>query len=85
MPRTLIPLKPDSKLFDRTLLLGLEEIAMYLRVKPTTVRRWYRKHALPLAKTPAGVTLTSTELIDQWIMARHRVQVARDAEMGKAL
>lgn len=60
--------------YDRTLLIGLNEIAEYLQVSPQTVRRWHRLHGFPMCKKPDGEHISSTALVDDWIQARGIVQ-----------
>jgi excisionase family DNA binding protein len=72
------------RLADR-LLHGLDEIACYLRVSRRTVYRWIEDIGLPAMQTPARTWITSTRLIDQWILALSQLQwKARQAEKGKA-
>lgn len=60
----------DIPPYDRTLLYGVDEIAAYMRLKPTTVRRYIRKQSLPAGKMPRGQWFTSTALIDVWCLSR---------------
>lgn len=55
---------------DRTLLRGMSAVSKYTQYSLSTIRRWTRQHALPLGKLPDGTWVTSTELIDRWILAR---------------
>jgi len=55
------------------ILRGLDEIAHYLRVSRRTVCRWIEEIGLPAMQTPAGTWITSTRLIDQWILATNQV------------
>jgi excisionase family DNA binding protein len=61
------------RLADR-LLHGLDEIACYLRVSRRTVYRWIEDLGLPAMQTPARTWITSTRLIDQWILAVSQFQ-----------
>ena len=51
------------------ILHGLDDIARYLRVSRRTVYRWIEDIGLPAMQTPARTWITSTRLIDQWILA----------------
>jgi len=57
------------------LLHGLDEIGGYLRVHRRTAWRWIHEQALPAMQTPAGTWITSTHLIDLWILAANQVQM----------
>jgi hypothetical protein len=59
------------KRYDRTLLYGLPVICDYLGCNPTTLRSWVRKHSFPAAKLPNGCWMSSTQLIDNWIVSRN--------------
>jgi excisionase family DNA binding protein len=50
-------------------LKGLDEIAGYLRISRRTACRWVHQHALPAMQSPAGTYITTTSLIDLWIIA----------------
>jgi hypothetical protein len=77
MPRLKGQLKtlpePAQKLLehDRSLLYGMPKICAYMGCSDTTLRSWVRKHAFPAAKMPNGAWVTSTELIDRWILSRN--------------
>lgn len=60
----------DTK-YDRTLLYGLPQIAAYMGYSVQTIHRWIRKEAFPVGKLPEGVWMTSTEMIDRWLMVRN--------------
>ena len=63
----------DTK-YDRTLLWGAKGVAEYIGYAPITVRRWSKRHGLPLCKLPDGRLISSTQLVDDWFMARWRIQ-----------
>lgn len=63
-------------------LKGLDEIGRYLRVHRRTVWRWVRDYALPAMKGPSGAYITTTSLIDLWVLACWRQQ--RPAKNGEA-
>jgi excisionase family DNA binding protein len=50
-------------------LLALDQIAAYLQVHRRTAWRWVHEHGLPAMQTPAGTWMTTTTLIDLWILA----------------
>ena len=56
-------------------LWGLDDIARYMHVSRRTVRRWIDDISLPAAQTPAGTWITTTHLIDQWILAMNQAQM----------
>ena len=64
-------------------LHGLDEIGRYLRVSRRTAFRWIHELAIPAMQTPAGTWITTTSLIDLWIIAAS--QVRRDVQKGKTL
>jgi hypothetical protein len=51
------------------ILRGLDEIGRYLKVSRRTVGRWLRELSLPAMQGPSGAYMTSTALIDIWIIA----------------
>jgi len=55
---------------DRTLIQGLSAVTKYTGYSLSTIRRWAKHHAFPIGKLPDGSWITSTELIDRWILAR---------------
>lgn len=56
--------------YDRQLIHGAERIASYLGVTLSTLHRWRKYQSLPVSKFPGGCLVTSTELIDRWLLAR---------------
>jgi hypothetical protein len=67
--------KSETK-YDRTILYGLSDIAKYVDFSIGTVRRWKRREGFPMAKLPNGVYMSSTELVDRWVLARAAVENA---------
>jgi excisionase family DNA binding protein len=61
------------KLADQV-LHGLDEIASYLKVSRRTTRRWIDDIGLPAFQLPSRAWMTSTRLIDQWILAASSLQ-----------
>jgi hypothetical protein len=59
------------------ILHGLDEIAAYLRVSRRTAQRWTQSLALPTMQSPSGLYMTSTALIDLWILSVRNVQNGR--------
>ncbi len=57
--------------WDRTILYGAKDICSYMGFSEFTLRAWIKKHSFPVAKMPNGNWLTSTQLIDDWIVARN--------------
>jgi hypothetical protein len=57
--------------YDRCLLYGATQISDYMGCNPSTLRSWIRNHAFPAAKMPNGAIVSSTELIDRWILSRN--------------
>lgn len=56
---------------DRTLLYQVKEIASYMGCSDFTVRAWIRRHGFPAGKMPNGSWVSSTALIDLWILSRN--------------
>ena len=50
-------------------LSGLDAIGRYLHVSRRTAWRWIQELAVPAMQTPAGTWITTTSLIDLWILA----------------
>jgi hypothetical protein len=59
---------------DDHVLSNLDNIAAYLQVSRRTASRWVHDFGLPAMQTPAGTWITTTRLIDQWILAVAKVQ-----------
>ena len=56
--------------YDRTLLYGASQICDYMRCSQSTLRSWVKRHAFPAVKMPNGSWVSSTQLIDDWIIGR---------------
>ena len=54
---------------DTRTMVGLDQIAQYLQVHRRTAWRWVHEYGLPAMQTPAGTWMTTTSLIDLWIVA----------------
>jgi hypothetical protein len=50
------------------ILRGLDQIAGYLQISRRTACRWIESQALPAMRSPAGTYMTSTALVDLWII-----------------
>jgi excisionase family DNA binding protein len=50
-------------------LKGLEQIAAYLQISKRTAYRWIASYSLPAMQTPARTWLSTTSLVDLWILA----------------
>lgn len=59
------------------LLIGMREIAAYVGRSPRTIYRWMHNGGLPVAPLPSGERATSRNLIDNWLLARARVEEDR--------
>jgi len=55
-------------------LRGLDQIAAYCQVSPRTIRRWIDKHAFVAIRGPSAGYMTTTSLIDLWLLAYHSCQ-----------
>jgi hypothetical protein len=65
---------------------GVRSICRYLHIGPATFYGWIRAHGFPATRTPEGRWITSTALIDGWILARVESQkLTREAETTDAL
>jgi hypothetical protein len=60
----------DTK-YDRTLLYGLPAIGAYMGYSVRTIGRWIHREGFPAGKLPEGVWMSSTELVDRWLMTRN--------------
>jgi Helix-turn-helix domain len=58
-------------------LKGLDQIAAYLQVSRRTAWRWIDRHALPAMQTPARTWMTTTSLIDLWIISANSLRHGR--------
>lgn len=57
-----------------TLLRGLDEIARYLKISRRTAWRWIKHYGLPAMQSPGAVWMTTTSLIDLWILSCGHIQ-----------
>ncbi len=57
--------------YDRCLLYGAAAICAYMGFSQSTLRSWIKHQAFPVAKMPDGRWVTSTQLIDNWIVSRN--------------
>ena len=55
---------------ETVLITGLDEIGIYVGRHRNTVAQWIRVHGFPASRLPNGRYVTSTALIDSWILAR---------------
>jgi hypothetical protein len=51
-----------------TILVGMSEICTYMRIPIQTAYRWMGDYQLPVGWRPDGVRVTSTALLDAWII-----------------
>ena len=58
-------------------LTGLDEIGRYLHVHRRTAWRWIQTQFIPAMQTPAGTWITTTNLIDLWVLAASEARWAR--------
>ncbi|MDE2483859.1 MAG: hypothetical protein KGL32_01235 [candidate division NC10 bacterium] len=65
------------------ILRGAREIAGYLRCHERTVRRWGTRYRLPMAHQPDGKLITTSALIDAWILERREKQYSRPLGKGR--
>ena len=61
------------------ILRGLDRIASYLHISRHTACRWMAEHSMPAMKSPAVTYMTSTSLIDLWILARSRLKISQES------
>lgn len=54
------------------MLRGTKEITQYLGISSYTLHMWREHHGLPVAKTPSGLLMTTTTMIDTWLLSRHQ-------------
>jgi predicted site-specific integrase-resolvase len=53
---------------------GLRDIAELFGVSPRTIQRWVADRGLPVAKTPKGSYITTSDNISQWILVTGQKQ-----------
>lgn len=58
-------------------IYGWRKIARYLGVCERTAHRWSQEQGLPVASMPDRRVYTTRSLIDQWVLARHKLRHAR--------
>jgi hypothetical protein len=56
------------------ILRNLDQIGAYLQVHRRTAWRWILSGDLPAMKDARGTYITSTNLLDLWILAHWRIQ-----------
>ena len=64
-------------------LWGTEQIGEYLRIHRLTAWRWIKKRGLPAAQMHKGKWLTTTSLIDHWIVTMRQIQLERKKAHSK--
>lgn len=81
-----IPPVPPDPVAGSEVLSGVRSICRYLHIGPATFYGWTCEHGFPATRTPEGRWLTSTALIDGWILARVEGQkLTRETETTDAL
>ncbi len=58
-------------------LIGVRTICRYMRIGPQTFYKLHTHHDFPATQLPDGRWCTSRTLIDEWIIARWKVQKAQ--------
>lgn len=56
-------------------LRGAKAIGEYLGISPNRVSQWRFKRGCPVARMPTGELLTTTTLLDTWLISKHLEQV----------
>ena len=75
-------LRPDGKPFPEV-LVGLKELAAYLRRHPETVGRWIREGRLPAPRDGKGRRWTTKGIIDRWALLTYKTELEKErAESG---
>jgi hypothetical protein len=69
---------------DTRVLRGLDEIGQYLKVHRRTAWRYVQTAALPAMKDLRGTYITTTSLIDLWIISVWSQQVKGKWKAGQA-
>ncbi len=59
---------------DWIVLYGREEIRLTLGVSYSQISKWIKVEGLPVCRAPNGMLMTTTGLIDNWILARRGIQ-----------
>lgn len=74
-----IPRKDELKKYmpdkDKEVIYGIKAIAAYMDRHPNTIRNWMQRHAFPASKMPNGWFITTKSLINQWIVAGHKIEM----------
>jgi hypothetical protein len=69
IPRFHVEFTPSTRI-----LRGLDEIGAYLRVHRRTAWRWIMDYGFPAMQAPNGTWISSTSLVDLWILGCQDVQ-----------
>lgn len=71
------------------LIFGIDTMAWLMHRSKDTIRRWIRYRDFPALRYPNGEWVTSTGLIDQWLLAQSRVTLKQwqeyRIERGKSI
>ena len=70
-------LRPDGRPFPEV-LVGVKEIAAYLRKHPETVGKWIREGHLPAPRDGKGRRWTSRSIIDRWAILTYKAGLEKD-------
>ena len=71
---------------DQRILLGIDAIAAYLKCSNSTVRRYIERLGLPAMQRADATYMTSTGLLDQWILTvwsyqrQHKDEISQTAK-----
>lgn len=68
------PPVPPNSVTESEVLSGVRSICRYLHIGHETFYRWTTQERFPAAFSPDCRWLTSTTLIDEWILARVEAQ-----------
>ncbi len=60
------------------LLIGIKEIAGYMRKHPETVGKWIREGRLPAPSDGKGRRWTTRTIIDRWAIVTYRTQLEKE-------
>jgi hypothetical protein len=55
--------------YERGVIIGVAKIAEVMGCESSTIYRWEKSYGFPLGTLPDGRRITTTSLIDGWIMA----------------
>ena len=67
------------------LIAGWTNIAAYFGRSVMTMRRWAKEQGFPVIVMPGGDVMTSTGLIDLWLLSRMPKHDVSAAELGGAI